>query len=515
MDRYFLFSLAFTLSIHCMAQGSGAPYKEVTQALADAFKAQNPREGLQILEGISGSIAQAGDSLQLEYLIASGIAHGQLGNADSSFYFLDQAEDLSRKRSDDLVLIKVYNTKGLVLMGLSKYEEALSTFQKGLAIGDGRNEPKYLEAVRKILGNSGGIFYDLGDFEGALRQSQRALEISKALGDSSGLAYNHLRLAITYQAMDNIKSCLSHLNVSNEILTTLNDTTTLLYVQNTLGEVYTKARNYPSALQSYGNANRLAIAIANKEEELHTSLSMGNTYFEIGDNVSAEKIGREVLTAATKNGMAEHRKNAYDILYRVAFKKNNLRDALLFRNKYYAIKDSIANEDVKSRIAELETRYETEKKKEEIIKLTLENKLNTANLARSRNAIIAMAVGGSLFIMLLVVYFTMRYKKQRAEKEAQELQMEALKNRFIELHASPAQLAVELGFDEFNEKLTTHLTEREFETLKLSLEGKTNTEIADQLFISVSTVKFHLRNTYAKMGVDNRKEAFQFILKTS
>lgn len=515
MYRHLIIYLTLIISIHCLAQEVNILYKEVNQALSDAFNAQNPREGLQILERISGSIEQAGDSLHLEYLIASGIAHGQLGNADSSFYFLDQAEVLSQQRSDDLLLIKVYNTKGLVLMGLSQYEEALSTFQKGLAIGDGRNEPKYLEATRKILGNSGGIFYDLGDFEGALRQSQRALEISTTLGDSSGLAYNHLRLAITYQAMDNIKSCLSHLNLSNAILTTLNDTTTLLYVQNTLGEVYTKARNYSNALQSYRNAHRLAIAIANKEEELHTSLSMGNTYFNMGDIGSAEKVGLEVLTAATQYGMAEHRKNAYDILYRVAFKKNNLRDALSFRNKYYALKDSIASEDVKSRIAELETKYETEKKKEEIIKLTLENELSTANLEKSRNAIITLVVGSTLFILLLVVYFTMRYKKQRAEKEAQDLQIEALKKRFMELHASPAELAVALEFHELNSKLNTKLTEREFEALKLSLEGKTNTEIADILFISVSTVKFHLRNTYSKMGVGNRKEAFQLMLKTS
>jgi DNA-binding CsgD family transcriptional regulator len=63
--------------------------------------------------------------------------------------------------------------------------------------------------------------------------------------------------------------------------------------------------------------------------------------------------------------------------------------------------------------------------------------------------------------------------------------------------------------------LNTHLTGREFDALKLSLGGKTNVEIADALFISVSTVKFHLRNTYSKMGVGNRKEAFQLMLKSS
>ena len=93
--------------------------------------------------------------------------------------------------------------------------------------------------------------------------------------------------------------------------------------------------------------------------------------------------------------------------------------------------------------------------------------------------------------------------------------MEALKKRFMELHSSPAELAVALEFNDLNEKLNTKLTEREFDALRLSLEGKTNVEIADKLFISVSTVKFHLRNTYSKMGVGNRKEAFQLMLKTS
>ena len=90
-----------------------------------------------------------------------------------------------------------------------------------------------------------------------------------------------------------------------------------------------------------------------------------------------------------------------------------------------------------------------------------------------------------------------------------------MKKRFMELHSSPAELAVDLDFAELNSKLNTPLTEREFDALRLSIEGKTNAEISEKLFISVSTVKFHLRNTYSKMGVGNRKEAFQYMLKTS
>ena len=77
--------------------------------------------------------------------------------------------------------------------------------------------------------------------------------------------------------------------------------------------------------------------------------------------------------------------------------------------------------------------------------------------------------------------------------------MEALKKRFMELHSSPAELAVSLDFAELNNKLNTPLTEREFEALKLSLEGKSNGEIAEQLFISLSTVKFHLHSIICKL----------------
>ncbi|WP_221412666.1 LuxR C-terminal-related transcriptional regulator [Fulvivirga lutimaris] len=487
----------------------------IDESLKKAFEAQNPEEGLSYLNKVSSAANSANDSTKLEYFIAKGVAHGQLGNADSSFVFLDQAEQLAKTLTNDLQLIKVFNTKGLVLMGLSKYEEALDIFKQGLAIGEGKDEEQYLVAVRKILGNSGGIFYQLGDFEGAIRNTARALDISRQLNDFSGLAYNNLRLAISYQAIDSLDKCVNHLTQANRLLQDLGDTTTLLYVENTLGMVYDKKQDFNNSLVHYQAGNKLAKAIKNEEEIIHTTLSIGQTYFKLGDLKTAQSIANSVIEQTEANGMANHKQAAYSLLYDISVKRNNWKEALTNRNKSLEIKDSISNADVKSRIAELETKYETEKKEAEISRLSLENDLKTANLAKSRNATIALGVGGTLTIILLIVFFTLRHKKQLAEKEAQELQMDALKKRFMELHASPAELAVALEFKELNNKLNTELTEREFEALKLSLEGKTNTEIADQLFISVSTVKFHLRNTYSKMGVGNRKEAFQLMLKTS
>jgi len=55
--------------------------------------------------------------------------------------------------------------------------------------------------------------------------------------------------------------------------------------------------------------------------------------------------------------------------------------------------------------------------------------------------------------------------------------------------------------------LIEHLSDREMEVLDLLAAGLTNREIAQQLFISLPTVKSHTRNIYGKLGVHTRQEA--------
>ena len=50
------------------------------------------------------------------------------------------------------------------------------------------------------------------------------------------------------------------------------------------------------------------------------------------------------------------------------------------------------------------------------------------------------------------------------------------------------------------------LSAREMEVLKLIVDGRNNTEIADDLFISYNTVKFHVRNLLKKTNCSNRAE---------
>lgn len=56
-------------------------------------------------------------------------------------------------------------------------------------------------------------------------------------------------------------------------------------------------------------------------------------------------------------------------------------------------------------------------------------------------------------------------------------------------------------------KLHELLTEREMEVLKGVSRGQSNQEIADELYIGVKTVKFHITNIFQKLNVEDRTQA--------
>lgn len=62
-------------------------------------------------------------------------------------------------------------------------------------------------------------------------------------------------------------------------------------------------------------------------------------------------------------------------------------------------------------------------------------------------------------------------------------------------------------YDKYN------FSEREIEVLELLLIGKTNTEVSEELFISINTVKSHIKSIYKKLSVSNRLQLIEKINK--
>jgi NarL family two-component system response regulator LiaR len=69
------------------------------------------------------------------------------------------------------------------------------------------------------------------------------------------------------------------------------------------------------------------------------------------------------------------------------------------------------------------------------------------------------------------------------------------------------RIRADLGRPALPEEARAELTEREREVLSLVAQGRDNTQIADELFVSVQTVKNHVSNILAKLEVQNRVQA--------
>jgi NarL family two-component system response regulator LiaR len=57
------------------------------------------------------------------------------------------------------------------------------------------------------------------------------------------------------------------------------------------------------------------------------------------------------------------------------------------------------------------------------------------------------------------------------------------------------------------------LTEREMEVLNLVVQGQSNRQIADAMFISVATVKAHISSILSKLQLSSRAEAIAYAIK--
>jgi len=79
---------------------------------------------------------------------------------------------------------------------------------------------------------------------------------------------------------------------------------------------------------------------------------------------------------------------------------------------------------------------------------------------------------------------------------------------FREYEADPAPLRYDLFFQRVD------LSAREKEVAELLVKGKTNKEIAVTLFISVNTVKSHIKSIYKKLNVNNRMQLFHKVRYT-
>lgn len=498
MNRTALLVICLFIGFCASGQGEGAIYEEI-------MATRSPNTVLDILSNVHISKVK-NDSLRAYFYYYKGSALAQLGNLDESVTLIDSARKTIDEGAYPLIDIQIWRALGNIAWIRSFYNIALDHYQQGLKVSRNIDNPEFQIS---LLGNIAGVYAQLDDFDKALQYALEAEQVSAASGVVR--PRSHMKIGLYLMELGNTQKAIESLMESiDKLKTEGKDTIALGVVNYNIAKGYLNINQPQEALYYLNQSQAFLDAVNYPDAQVY--IEWGRYYMAQAQyDMAIEALNKAATLAERRKDLVKQQSTAI-LLKEIAIKQGKLLEAIALQDQVYALNDTIKSKKTLDRVYELETQFQTAQKEAEIDRLTLENSLQEANLARNRTALTATIVGGSLLIVLLIVFTVLRNKKLRAEREAQELQFEALQKRLFEIQSDRSSLSLSANIDDLNSKLHNDLTEREFEILRLSIDGKTNGEIAEELYISVSTVKFHLRNMYSKLGVNNRKEAFEYVV---
>lgn len=378
-------------------------------------KTKNPKEKLELLSQVR-NIEGLPDTLLNRYYLGKGIAHGRLGIIDSSVFYLDLCKESSQKSGDENSLMRAYNTIGTLMRFQGEQQKSLKAFQKADSICADYGD-RYTRSRSVILGNIGGIFFDLEEYTLARVYAEKAIEIAKKNNSTSELAFGYLRLAIVTEAQDSLEASLKYNKLAAKSLSILGDTTRLIFVEHNLGNIFKGLGDLQESLIHHKQAGEYAKNLGDIETESKMMTSIGEIYLELGQLQRARKFARDALYIAEKGGFPVPSKNAHQLLYEIASQSGNYEIALGEYVLSAAISDSLNSAESRQKLAEIEVKYETAANKQKIIELELDQKNATLSIVESKNQRDIFISG---FVILLIVVWFLFYQ-YRTKKRTSDI----------------------------------------------------------------------------------------------
>ena len=317
-----------------------------------------------------------------------------------------------------------YNNLGNIYLNQSNFKEAVLSHFKSLKL---REEMKDSSGVGGCYINIALVFEAQNKMDEALLNYKRALKAVSSVGDKFGIGIALNSIGNVYMSKKNYEAALDNYTRSLRIRKESDDKQGQAECYNGIGNVYLEKKKYKEALEYQLQSLHLQELTGSKKGSALTYNNLGNISEQMKHYTNAVDYYKKALTISTDINSRDVMRDAYKNLASTYEKIQDNENALKYLNLYYSEKDSILNKENFKQIYEINTRYETEKKQNEIELLTKDQIINEKTLKQQKIVRITLILGlGLVGILLFSVYARYRFKQkanlllEQQKKEIQE-----------------------------------------------------------------------------------------------
>ncbi|MBI2967257.1 MAG: tetratricopeptide repeat protein [Bacteroidetes bacterium] len=301
---------------------------------------------------------------------------------------------------------------GLVYDYMGNYNQAIRFYLLALKLKEASDHHDKND-LALTMNNLGLVFFYVNSFDKALEYHNKTLQIRIEKGDSNGMGSAHCNIGIVYGARGDYDNALEHFTKALSCLEKKGDRKFLANILANISKVYTAKKDFSNSIDFITRAFYLYKSMDDPYGMAGALNTLGGLYVRSGNLDLADSSYSDALIMGQKIGAKEKIKDSYEGLTEIFKLKKNYFRAYEMICRLSEIKDTILNEQMSKQITEMQTKYETEKKKKEIAlqKAEIGKKeavINQQNIQR-------MALGAG--ILLMVILATVIYKAYHSKKK--------------------------------------------------------------------------------------------------
>lgn len=264
-----------------------------------------------------------------------------------------------------------------------------------------------------LLGN---IFFSTSELEKAKAYFKKSLMIAKDIQYNTGIAKLYMNLGVVFIEQKNKDSALYYLNDAIKVLKLTNDTANLSSAYANIGVIYFDDKQWALSLENYQQAEKLALANNDQYTLASLKINIGSIFYEQGNLPIAKRYITKGLKLSRQIDAIPVVAEAHSLLAGIYEKEQQYRKALFHFKISKNLADSMVSAEKMQAIADINSKYESEKKDKAISLLNKEKELQQlameANTKKQTNNIILII---SCFLLALLVLMFLLYTHRQKQ----------------------------------------------------------------------------------------------------